>query len=544
MNDWIILGIEKTNDLRKVKQAYAEKTKLYHPETHPDEFQKLHNAYKRIASELRRSTDNQQLVQVHKSEPVQEAKKQLEVTVQKGVLQKQLEMNFREEVHKPVRNIKQDKDFLKQVEDAAKNFEARHTDKRDPVQVAKVDYILQHDARNSKLLQQFQWLLYNEFFAKEWRNFFLSEELLERQYEPEFINGMTEILKSRILEIQRAKQGAYGLGVLEYFLVVYGDIFEGIDHLQFDKHIYQKELLQSLADVFPSNAEKSASYQQIEENAVLSGERYAFFLYRNILKELDADIATKEKIMQVIIEGFQKKDVSKVFFDLLLYLITSHRKNIPIFKVALLQVCEMEWDSSIQEEIEILKLELENDEHIAVKIPDLQEEGNIEQKTPENKTKTNKKQTNVKDEKFNRAFGKWMFIIAVIILCINVICRIADAGKSREYLQVMGTVTMEQTTSEWRAGKRSYKYMIWVDYQPQGHPLTEVITESYSFDLFSKGDTVPVLYQKDAVYKAYVAKKDWMTGAYLPVSKNYNIPLIISVILFVIGFFSYEPALI
>ncbi|MCH5344643.1 MAG: J domain-containing protein [Acetatifactor sp.] len=337
MNDWTILGIEKTNDLRKVKQAYAEKTKLYHPETHPEEFQILHNAYRRIVAEIRGGADHQQQIQV----PLP------------------LEMNFQKEVHKPVRDTKQDVDFLKLVEEAAENFEARHTDKRDPVQVAKVEYILQHDARNSKLLRQFQWMLYNEFFAKDWRNFFINKEFLERQYEPEFINGMTEILKSRLLEMQRAKKGVYGnIGILVYFIVVYGAIFEGIDHLQFDKHIYRKGSLRGLVDMFPSNADKRDSYRLIEENAELMGERYAFFLYRSILEELDKDIPAKEKIMEVIIEGFQKENISKVFFDLLLYLVASNRKNIPVFKDALAQVCKMEWDSSIQDEIEILRLDL------------------------------------------------------------------------------------------------------------------------------------------------------------------------------------------
>lgn len=145
-------------------------------------------------------------------------------------------------------------------------------------------------------------------------------------------------------------------------------------------------------------------------------------------------------------------------------------------------------------------------------------------------------QSNTEKEKFNRAISKWLFGIAGIILCINVTCRMVDAGKSKEYVQVMGTVTMTQETSEWHAKKKSYDYYVWLDYQPQGHLNTYSIFESYSFNLFSEGDSVPVLYRKDAADKAYAAKKDWMTGAYLPVRKSYNMPLIIAVILLVIGF--------
>ena len=161
-----------------------------------------------------------------------------------------------------------------------------------------------------------------------------------------------------------------------------------------------------------------------------------------------------------------------------------------------------------------------------------------------NVTQTNEIQTNEKAEKFNRACGRWMFRIAGMILCINVLCRIVDAGKSMDYVQVTGTVTMTQTTKEWvRAGNRSRempRYHVWIEYPIQGYEYPETIFDTYHDNMFSKGDTVPVLYRKDAVYEAYAAKKDWMTGAYLPVSKWYNVPLIIAGVLFVFGFLLYK----
>ena len=45
MDIWKILGIERTNDTKIIKKAYAEKAREVHPEEHPEEFQKLHNAY-------------------------------------------------------------------------------------------------------------------------------------------------------------------------------------------------------------------------------------------------------------------------------------------------------------------------------------------------------------------------------------------------------------------------------------------------------------------------------------------------------------------
>lgn len=53
MNNWEILGIEPTNDIEIIKSAYARKSKIYHPETNPIEFQQLHMAYKNTISLLR-----------------------------------------------------------------------------------------------------------------------------------------------------------------------------------------------------------------------------------------------------------------------------------------------------------------------------------------------------------------------------------------------------------------------------------------------------------------------------------------------------------
>lgn len=46
MNIWETLGIPPTEDIAKIKSAYAKRAKLYHPEEHPEEFKTLQNAYK------------------------------------------------------------------------------------------------------------------------------------------------------------------------------------------------------------------------------------------------------------------------------------------------------------------------------------------------------------------------------------------------------------------------------------------------------------------------------------------------------------------
>lgn len=46
MNVWEQLGIAPTENISKIKSAYAKKAKQYHPEEHPEEFKALQNAYK------------------------------------------------------------------------------------------------------------------------------------------------------------------------------------------------------------------------------------------------------------------------------------------------------------------------------------------------------------------------------------------------------------------------------------------------------------------------------------------------------------------
>lgn len=150
------------------------------------------------------------------------------------------------------------------------------------------------------------------------------------------------------------------------------------------------------------------------------------------------------------------------------------------------------------------------------------------------------------EDKFITVVGRWILRIAGIILSINLICRAVDAEKSTKYIQVMGKVTKTQTTYHWvRAGGRSREtptYHVWMEYAIPGTSLKQHVTESYSSDLFSMGDEVPVMCQEDPPHKAYAAKQDWLTRAYLPVSKSYNAPFILSMVLFGVGYIFYTDS--
>lgn len=138
-----------------------------------------------------------------------------------------------------------------------------------------------------------------------------------------------------------------------------------------------------------------------------------------------------------------------------------------------------------------------------------------------------------------KVIGKWIMVIAIVILAISILIRFAEAEKRKEHIRVDGKVSRVEETSEWvRAGKRIVKssdYTVWIRFQPLGWIHEDVIVENHIDDYFSKGDTVAVMYPEDALYYAYSAKKDWLTGEYLPVSNSYDAALVISVLLFAGG---------
>lgn len=140
------------------------------------------------------------------------------------------------------------------------------------------------------------------------------------------------------------------------------------------------------------------------------------------------------------------------------------------------------------------------------------------------------------EKRVTRAIGMGMIRIAGIILCINVFCRVLDAVESKDYIQVMGTVTDAYTSNS------SLDYNVRVDYQPKGESWTACVSESYSSSMFKEGQAVPVLYRGKPIYDEYIAKKDWMTGAYLRAEKWYNVPFVIAVVLFILGVLFYTDS--
>ena len=72
---WKILGIEPTKDITEIKRAYAKLAHQVSPEDQPEEYQKIHEAYKQAAA-YAKSSSAPVTIEVIGSAPQKEEKKE------------------------------------------------------------------------------------------------------------------------------------------------------------------------------------------------------------------------------------------------------------------------------------------------------------------------------------------------------------------------------------------------------------------------------------------------------------------------------------
>lgn len=65
MSEFEVLGIEPTTDQRKIKKAYAQLVKKYHPEEHPQEWKRIHDAYMTAMGQTKEQWQPQEFSEEH-----------------------------------------------------------------------------------------------------------------------------------------------------------------------------------------------------------------------------------------------------------------------------------------------------------------------------------------------------------------------------------------------------------------------------------------------------------------------------------------------
>jgi len=146
------------------------------------------------------------------------------------------------------------------------------------------------------------------------------------------------------------------------------------------------------------------------------------------------------------------------------------------------------------------------------------------------------------DNKYNPVLGTGFIVLAFLIICINMGCRYAGSLRSRGYEYTEGTVRYRDEKKSYPHGgtRPHYEYTISVEYTPDGagHSYT-LYDSSHAYEFVRTGDVLRVYYLEVDPYEAYPARFDRLTGKYLPAENSYNIPLIISVPLIMIGIYIF-----
>ncbi len=351
MDIWDILGIKKTADIREIKKAYARKTRIYHPETHPDEFQVLHRAYE---AALNYAGNTKKTVQD---------------------LTENVDFIF------PKQEYGTEKMFVPNLEfdDFINEIEANSNQPRADLSGAPVKEFedLLHDKRKS-------------FYPKFWKNYFTDSKFLNYQYNQDFIDKITEILEKDLRSASPYEYGSIPQYAFIYLIIVYGCMFEKVSlNYIVTENVYKSESLVEMKEVLKLTENFYSKYLLIETREDLLGERYAFYIYRCILSELEEDKPNAAKIKSLLMDGFHKDNESHmlelmyveydgqynsehkkynrkklrlprdpVFFDLMEYLV--NKKNTPRILIDLLkEVCQMDLDIGECRETDRLKMLLE-----------------------------------------------------------------------------------------------------------------------------------------------------------------------------------------
>ena len=333
MNNWEILGIEPTDDIEIVKNAYAQKSKLYHPETHPDEFQRLYKAYKALTRQLHGYSSHI----IFPEEPEN-------IIIPTHTVSEPQDMTDD--------SFADDMAFLERIDAAAKEYQ---------------DSILKKYGLNT-----LDNLLCNHTGFAEWRDYFTSDNFLCNQYNSEYIR----LSSARFEEAVKKNIDKYGncdgfpAYAFIYIVIAYGCIFpQLLTDLNASENIYKSNMLDSYNNALLLYNYRMRSYTRLEKDPVFLSERFAFYVYRNILAILDAPYINRDTLSQWIAWGLAEEhsarmsDIyhyapthgvristsqtrltekifrSDVIFKLLTYLLTN-ASTPPVYRDVLKSVCE------------------------------------------------------------------------------------------------------------------------------------------------------------------------------------------------------------
>ncbi|MBO4636086.1 MAG: DUF3592 domain-containing protein [Clostridiales bacterium] len=141
-------------------------------------------------------------------------------------------------------------------------------------------------------------------------------------------------------------------------------------------------------------------------------------------------------------------------------------------------------------------------------------------------------------------WGTAFILIALIIIGTNFACRFRDSHRYDDYECTRGTVVSSSSYSIPRThthrGRYRYKkmYLIEVEYYADDRDRPYIYSHADDDYIFMRrGTKVKVFYDEDDPHDSHIARKDFLTGLYLPAETNYYAALYIAVFPVVIGLY-------
>ena len=141
-------------------------------------------------------------------------------------------------------------------------------------------------------------------------------------------------------------------------------------------------------------------------------------------------------------------------------------------------------------------------------------------------------------------WGVAFILIAFIIVGVNFACRYKDSHKYDDYECTRGTVVSYSSYSlprtNTRHGRYRHKevYLIEVEYYPDGSDRPYIYSHSdEDYQFMGSSTKIKVYYDEDDPHDCYIARKDPLTGLYLPAETNYYSAFCIALFPLIIGLY-------
>lgn len=354
MIDWEVLGIQPTTDERAIKRAYAKQTRIHHPETDPEGFQLVYNAYQRalqsaksrnvqtisfnsdIVSEKDRNTDSEkQSISKKTINDNYKAYDNIENGIQDDLikdsdLENDTEIKRRKKLEKKYEQYSENdlvryskkikyvrsKDFIrkrheitdseKEIYESLKHKKTYHDlNKRNEfdensdrqkinVQIPQEEllfsdlynYVEQEKRKyySSAALVEFIRIFSDSdrvYYPEPWRRYFESTTFLKAQYDKKFIKYLAEYLEQQQeIDIRKLPKNLFVELCTAYGIIT-------------DTEVYQFDFVNPLINIMYLNSlREDYSYMMTRKKDVVE-RRYAFYIYRSLLREYEKDASAR-----------------------------------------------------------------------------------------------------------------------------------------------------------------------------------------------------------------------------------------------------------